>query len=62
MPKFLVAVSGKLLVDAEDKDEAKKVVTGILADRQAWLTVGYGEAEKIGETKDVPLESLVAVS
>lgn len=34
MPKFIVQVEGRLVVDAEDKDQAKEIVNGIMADKQ----------------------------
>ena len=59
MPQFLVNVAGKLLVQAVDKDAARTIAEGIIAARQPWLEVQYGPPTRVGETTDVPMESLV---
>lgn len=53
MSKYVVQVEGRLIVEAEDKDAAKEIVGGVLADQQSWLKVGYQPAEKMAEVQEV---------
>lgn len=59
MSKFLVTVQGKLMIEAQDKDLAKEQAKGILAARQPWLSLAYGDPERIGETTEVSSDTLV---
>lgn len=60
MSQFIVSVEGKLVVEADDASAAKDIVTGLLAARQPWLKVAYGEPTRIGQaTVDLTTDQLV---
>ena len=60
MPKFMVPVSGKLVVEAEDKDKAKEIVQGMLAQKQPWLEADNYGTTRVFEPEDISAESLLS--
>lgn len=53
MPQFILQVQGKFIVEAEDKDAAKEIATGHLAEKAPWLKLAYGEPERLASMDDV---------
>ena len=60
MIKYIVAVEGKLLVEAPDKDAAKKAVEGSLAIKAPWLKASYGEPTPVTAIEEVDLRLLAS--